>query len=168
MCPGAIRVGADGIASANVIIDAEFLAVWHAEAAIGDLSPGGLAVRELCWQVTIAVVFPNWVAQLTAEDAAEWVTTQSSAALRKWLMGVAWSLPTTRGLAKKIFTRWDVLGRHGRGVVLFYEELEFICRFRCLIFHGIMVDVEFSWFRPIFTAQLQFKFLPCVVCLPAS
>jgi hypothetical protein len=108
-------------------------------------------------------VLVDGVAQVTAEDAADWV--KLSAALRKRLILIARVLTTSGRLAKEpILARWAVLGRCGRRLILFLDEkFELVCSFRRLIFHGVVINIELGRFSLVFTAQLELKFLPGVI-----
>jgi hypothetical protein len=144
-------MGAGSAGSPDVVINADLFPVWSTEATIGDLGPGRFAIREFCRCATVVIVLANGMVQFTAEDAADRVTL--SAALRKWLVMpvVAGSLSTSRWARRPVLTRQSVFGKNGRWILFFYEQLEFICRLRCLIFHGVMINVEFCWFSTVFT-----------------
>ena len=60
----------DAVGAANIVIDTNLLAVGGAKFVVGDLGPGWFTVGKLGRGDTIAIVFPNRVAILTAEEAA--------------------------------------------------------------------------------------------------
>jgi hypothetical protein len=65
-----LGMGAVVVTSTNVIVDTDLLAVGSAEFAVGNSGPSWFAIREFGWSGTVTIVFPDWVAILTTEEAA--------------------------------------------------------------------------------------------------
>lgn len=99
-------MGTNSIGAVDIEVDTEFFTVGSTKAVVGDLFQGWLAVGKFGWEVSIIVMPANGVAQVTAEDATEWVT--QSAALLKGLIIVTGGLPTMEGVAKKPSLRGKV------------------------------------------------------------
>lgn len=112
-------------------------------------------------------MFVDGVAQVTAEDAADRVTRTGSAAWWKWLVVVAGRLSPTERTEKAILAsarrRILQVGRCMESVLFLYEELELICVLRCLILHGVVIDVEFCRFGPVLTTQLELELFPGII-----
>ena len=78
-------MGADGVLSPDVVVNAEFFPIRTADGVVvSGLRPCWLAVSEFRCGDTIAIMLADGVVQFTAEDAADWVTW--SAAMEKGLV----------------------------------------------------------------------------------
>ena len=47
--------------------------------------------------------------------------------------------------------------------MFFYEQLELVSILGRLVLHGVVIDIEFSRFSPIFMPQFELELLPGVI-----
>jgi hypothetical protein len=64
-------VSADRVTSIDIMVDTDLFTVGGTEFAACDLGPGGFTIGKLGRFIFVVVVVPDWVALLTAEDAAD-------------------------------------------------------------------------------------------------
>ena len=85
MCFCAFGMGADGVLSLDVVVNAESFPIWTADGVVvSGLCPCWLAISEFCCGDTITIMLADGVVQFTTEDAADWV--MWSAAMEKGLV----------------------------------------------------------------------------------